>query len=219
MWLAPDLQTSRYLSPLSQRLQLQLLHLPRFHHPVSSFQLLPSDFVSFVLPAVGKKKQGGENAEGAEAATAGAAKEGSGNVMSANQVPTTYNEMFRFNSAVMGFGTSQWMGEVLDCFNNIVTNVANSARLQEECDILVLRISRVAKGNVNFGEYKSCMLASLRSLLPKDWSTQHEVSWSWLWENVERIMVKNMGPRAACSNLWAVETEAMQACRTCTRQS
>merc|ERR1712054_503267 len=32
-----------------------------------------------------------------------------------------------------------------------------------------------------------------RSLLPKDWSTQHEVSWSWLWENVERIMVKNMG--------------------------
>merc|ERR1719478_1281928 len=85
------------------------------------------------------------------------------------------------------------MGEVLDCFNNIVTNVANSARLQEECDILVLRISRVAKGNVNFGEYKSCMLASLRSLLPKDWSTQHEVSWSWLWENVERIMTKNMG--------------------------
>merc|ERR1712159_856941 len=93
----------------------------------------------------------------------------------------------------MGFGNSQWTAEVLDCFNNIVTNVANSGRLQEECDILVLRISRVAKGNVNFAEYKSCMLASLRSLLPKDWSTQHEVSWSWLWENVERIMVKNMG--------------------------
>lgn len=35
----------------------------------------------------------------------------------------------------------------------LVTNVANSARLQEECDVLVLRISRVAKGNVNFGEY------------------------------------------------------------------
>merc|ERR1719454_586478 len=85
------------------------------------------------------------------------------------------------------------MAEVLECFHNIVTNVANSARLQEECDILVLRISRVAKGSVNCGEYKSCMLASLRSLLPKDWSTQHEVSWSWLWENVERIMTKNMG--------------------------
>lgn len=65
--------------------------------------------------------------------------------------------------------------------------------MQEECDILVLRISKVAKGNVNFADYKSCMLASLRSLLPKDWSTQHEVAWSWLWENVERIMVKNLG--------------------------
>merc|ERR1712094_125329 len=87
------------------------------------------------------RKKGGENTDGGETGTVGTAKgEGSGNVMSANQVPTTYNEMFRFNSAVMGFGTSQWMGEVLDCFNNIVTNVANSARLQEECDILVLRI-------------------------------------------------------------------------------
>merc|ERR1719449_45355 len=113
--------------------------------------------------------------------------------MSANQVPTTYDEMFEFNSAVMGFGANVWLLEVLECFHNIVTNVANSARLQEECDILVLRISRVAKGNVSFPEYKSCMLASLRSLLPKDWSTNHEVAWSWLWENVERIMTKNMG--------------------------
>ena len=42
-------------------------------------------------------------------------------------------------------------------------------------------------------EFKSCMLASLRSLLPKDWTTQHEVAWSWLWENVERTLMKNMG--------------------------
>jgi len=59
--------------------------------------------------------------------------------------------------------------------------------------VLVLRLSKVARGSVNFGEYKSCMLASLRSLLPKDWSTQHEVSWSWLWDNVERLLVQNMG--------------------------
>ena len=57
----------------------------------------------------------------------------------------------------------------------------------------MLRISKVAKGQVNFNEYKSCMLASLRSLLPKDWSTGHEVAWSWLWENVERLLQKNMG--------------------------
>ena len=33
-----------------------------------------------------------------------------GNV-SAQNVPTTYNEMFKFNSAVMGFGNSLWLGE------------------------------------------------------------------------------------------------------------
>jgi hypothetical protein len=59
--------------------------------------------------------------------------------------------------------------------------------------VLTLRIARVSKGNVNFAEYKSCMLASLRSLLPKDWDTAHEVAWSWLWENVERTVLKNHG--------------------------
>jgi hypothetical protein len=113
--------------------------------------------------------------------------------ISAQNVPTTYPEMFLFNAAVMGFGTSSWMSEVLACFDNIVTNVSNSARLQEECDVLGLRIARVTKGVVNFGEYKSCMLASLRSLLPKDWDSAHEVAWTWLWENVERLLRKVEG--------------------------
>jgi len=108
-------------------------------------------------------------------------------------VPTTFKEMFQFNAAVMGFGTSMWMNEVLACFDNIVSNVSNSSRLVEECDVLVCRIAKVSTGKVNLAEFKSCMLASLRSLLPKDWTTQHEVAWSWLWENVERTLMKNMG--------------------------
>jgi len=108
-------------------------------------------------------------------------------------VPTTFREMFQFNAAVMGFGSNMWMNEVLACFDNIVTNVSNSQRLVEECDFLVCRISKVATGKVNLAEFKSCMLASLRSLLPKDWTTSHEVAWSWLWENVERTLGKNMG--------------------------
>merc|ERR1719183_359536 len=85
------------------------------------------------------------------------------------------------------------MNEVLACFHNIVTNVANSARLPEECDILALRIAKVVKGNVNLGEYKSCMLASLRSLLPKDWDSAHEIAWVWLWEMVEQLILKIHG--------------------------
>eukprot|EP00929_Paragymnodinium_shiwhaense_P042210 TRINITY_DN2187_c0_g1_i4.p1 TRINITY_DN2187_c0_g1~~TRINITY_DN2187_c0_g1_i4.p1 ORF type:complete len:1140 (+),score=240.24 TRINITY_DN2187_c0_g1_i4:69-3488(+) len=112
-------------------------------------------------------------------------------------VPTTYNEMFLFNAAVMGFGTSIWMNEVLSVFDSIVVNVANSGRLQEECCVLVLRIAKVTNAKVNLGEYKSCMLASLRSLLPKDWTTEHEVAWSWLWENVETLLLLNMGKTLA----------------------
>merc|ERR1719267_109206 len=85
------------------------------------------------------------------------------------------------------------MSEVLSCFNNMVLNVTNSARLQEECDVLALRISKVVKGSVNLSEYKSCMLASLRSLLPKDWDSAHEVAWTWLWDNVERLVMRIHG--------------------------
>ena len=47
------------------------------------------------------------------------------------EVPTTFDEMFRFNAAVMGMGDREWMYEVLDCFDAIVRNIANSFRLQE----------------------------------------------------------------------------------------
>jgi len=110
-------------------------------------------------------------------------------------VPTTYDEMFLFNSAVMGFGNHIWMNEVLASFDTIVTNVSNSYRLQEECDVLSLRLAKY-KGNINLPEYKAVMLASLRSLC-KDWGSLHEVSWSWLWENVERMLRALMGKPAA----------------------
>merc|ERR1740130_1545336 len=126
---------------------------------------------------------GGENTQKKE-------KEGSSMVQN---VPTTFKEMFQFNAAVMGFGQSMWMNEVLACFDNIVSNVSNSSRLVEECEVLVCRIAKCTSAKVNLAEFKSCMLASLRSLLPKDWTTQHEVAWSWLWENVERMLMKNLG--------------------------
>jgi len=128
-----------------------------------------------------------EKKEGAGAGTT------SGGANSAATVPTTYPEMFKFNAAVMGFGDRLWLEEVIASFHNIVVNVSNSARLQEECDVLALRISKCTTSAVNFSEYKSCMLASLRSLLPKDWSPNHEVAWCWLWENVERVLNRTTG--------------------------
>ena len=85
------------------------------------------------------------------------------------------------------------MYEFSGYFHNVVTDVSISARMQEECDVLCLQIAKVAKGTVNLAEYMLCMRASLRSLLPKGWSTVREVAWTWLWEDVERLLLRNIG--------------------------
>ncbi|CAE8743072.1 unnamed protein product [Polarella glacialis] len=54
------------------------------------------------------------------------------------QVPRTYNEMFRFNASVMGFEGKAWMDDVLESFDDMVTNAASPTRLQEECKVLAL---------------------------------------------------------------------------------
>jgi uncharacterized membrane protein YgcG len=108
------------------------------------------------------------------------------------KVPTTFSEMFMFNSAVMGYGNDMWMSEVLESFDAIVSNVANSYRLQEECDVLSLRLAK-CRGTINLPQYKAVMLASLRSLVPKEWNSAYEVAWGWLWENVERMLKALLG--------------------------
>merc|ERR1719217_53944 len=138
----------------------------------------------------GKKTEEGEEASAVEGTTKEKHQEGIQNI------PTTFKEIFQFNAAVMGFGQNLWMNEVLDSFNNIMTNFANVGRVQEECYVLTIRISKVTTGKVNLPEFKSCMLASLRSLLPKEWTTMHETAWSWSWERIENFMLENMGKTA-----------------------
>jgi hypothetical protein len=122
--------------------------------------------------------------------------------------------MFIFNAAVMGFGNRAWMKEVLYSFGTIVTNVSNTYRLQEECDVLSLRMAKY-RGSINLTEYKAVMMASLRSLVPKDWSSAHEVAWAWLWENVERILKALMGKpslqQKALDKLYKTMDESQQA--------
>eukprot|EP00933_Yihiella_yeosuensis_P015429 TRINITY_DN1346_c0_g1_i2.p1 TRINITY_DN1346_c0_g1~~TRINITY_DN1346_c0_g1_i2.p1 ORF type:complete len:1124 (+),score=272.40 TRINITY_DN1346_c0_g1_i2:107-3478(+) len=132
---------------------------------------------------------GGQNNNEKNESTARASGEAT---KGATKIPTTFNEMFVFNGAVMGFGNSSWMSEVLLAFDDIVNNVANSTRLQEECDTVSLCLAKYS-GQINLPEFKAVMLASLRSLVPKDWNGDHEVAWTWLWENVERMLKSLMG--------------------------
>lgn len=135
-------------------------------------------------------KEGGNAVPGARASGEAA------RIQTNVQVPKTFNEMFLFNSAVMGFGNSLWMHLVLEQFDNMVSNVANSYRIQEECDVLSLVLAHY-EGPIILMEFKAVMLASLRSLVPKDWDSAHEVAWNWFWENVEHMLKALMGKPAA----------------------
>eukprot|EP00438_Fugacium_kawagutii_P013371 Skav216477 [mRNA] locus=scaffold1123:291572:299161:- [translate_table: standard] len=108
-------------------------------------------------------------------------------------VPKTFDEMFQWNSAVMGLSGRKWMQEVLNSFTAMVEHISDTKRLQQECNIVSIRIAKTSGDNVSLSEFKSCMLAALRSLLPTTWDTNHELAWNWLWDNVETLLKKTMG--------------------------
>lgn len=103
-----------------------------------------------------------------------------------SKVPTSYAEMFEFNATVMGFGKHKWLAEVNRCFDDMVKNASNLHRLQEETEVLALRICKTVEGDVTLSMYKSAMLAALRSMLPRTWDPNHETAWNWLWDVIDK---------------------------------
>eukprot|EP00439_Symbiodinium_sp_Y106_P044179 s3711_g5.t1 len=99
-------------------------------------------------------------------------------------IPKTFAAMARFNASVMGIGDRMWFADLLYSMESLVPHIGNIDRVQEECDVLALTLAHYDK--VNLAEFRSVMFASLRSLLPSTWSTQHENAWSWFWTCVEK---------------------------------
>ena len=111
------------------------------------------------------------------------------------RVPTSFNEMILFNASVMGYGSSEWIKIMLTHFGDMVRSVANFSRLQEECDVMSLILAKY-RGPIELSEFKAVTLASMRSLLPEKWDTEHEVAWSWLWDNIEQLLKATLGKPA-----------------------
>lgn len=139
--------------------------------------------------STGKKESGSGEVKGREAGKEEAK-------MGGQTMPQTFEDMFKMNMAVMGISNAGWMLEVVDQFGHVVTFVNNSNRLKEICDVLSLKLAVYDDKEIKLGDFKSCMLAALRSLLPKQWTTTHEVAWSWLWDNVARMLEVNLGKPA-----------------------
>lgn len=134
-----------------------------------------------------------EGAKGSTSKSARNATESKTSAAALTWVPSNFKEMFEFNIQVMGLRSSAWLSEILNSFEAIVVHMGTPQRLESEIDVLTLRLAKVAWGDVNLNQFKSVMLASLRSLLPKEWDTRHEVAWGWLWDVVEQLLNKNMG--------------------------
>ena len=107
-----------------------------------------------------KKKSSGERAS--NEATKTMKDSGAANAQNMN-VPTSFGEMARFNASVMGVGDRPWLSEMITALDNLVPNVGNIDRLQEECDVLSLLLWRHSRHEqLDLPGFKSVMFASLR---------------------------------------------------------
>ncbi|CAK9001133.1 Retrovirus-related Pol polyprotein from transposon TNT 1-94 [Durusdinium trenchii] len=122
----------------------------------------------------GEEGEGGEGGEGGEEDT----KDDSAETFS-------FGRMCAFSNEVMGQKTEGWMLELLQVFDILVEMISSPVHLQEECDLLAINLI-TKSSSIDFEKFKPVMLAALRSLLPKQWSTLHETAWEWLWMTVAR---------------------------------
>ena len=102
----------------------------------------------------------------------------------------SFGGMCAFSNEVMGQETEGWMEELLQVFSVLVDKIASPSILQEECDLLSICMVSKSK-EIDFQKFKPVMLAALRSLLPKTWSTSHETAWEWLWATVSRNLAES----------------------------
>jgi hemoglobin-like flavoprotein len=102
-------------------------------------------------------------------------------------MPQTFEEMAKFQGTMVGANV-QMVSIIVDNLDQLVYGVCDrdDGGLDKITRILALRMHREVSGSVNMKEYKLCLLASLRSLLPKRWSMQAEENWSELWDDVQK---------------------------------
>jgi len=102
----------------------------------------------------------------------------------------SFTGMCAFSMGIMGEEAEGWMQELLEVFSVLVERTSKPAALLEECDLLAINMNNRYKEAINFDKFKPVMLAALRSLLPKTWSTTHETAWEWLWFTISRNLVE-----------------------------
>lgn len=109
------------------------------------------------------------------------------------QIPVTFQDMFKFNVGIMckPGGPDMRFVEVLlpyEVFGQLVSDVDDPRRLKNCCEAVVKKITERGATIEGLDLFKAIMLASLRALLPKEWSKEHELAWAWFWEKIMKYV-------------------------------
>jgi len=142
------------------------------------------------------KSSDGAKSEGKEgaAAASNSSKANNGKHEKNFDVPQTFKEMTILNANMTGANLS-FIKAIESSFEEMVSSVANGmdGQLELQANMCVMRLHKDVQGAFRLSDFKLCMLASLRSLLPKSWSIAHEQAWIQLWDKTEAILTANMG--------------------------
>jgi len=108
-------------------------------------------------------------------------------------IPQTFDEMLILNANMIQ-ANQTYIKIVKDCFQGLVAACVSGddQRLNLESSIMALRIYRDVKDRYQIKDFKVCMLASLRSRLPKSWSIDHEAAWARMWDMVTDTLGKTL---------------------------
>jgi hypothetical protein len=108
-------------------------------------------------------------------------------------IPQTFKEMCALNATMIG-ANAQYISIIEEGFDSLVdaTVKGDDGRLELQANIVALRMHREVRGDFRLHDFKVCMLASLRSLIPKAWSIAHEQAWTNMWENVQNLLTANL---------------------------
>lgn len=87
----------------------------------------------------------------------------------------------------MGYEDSEWMDLILDQIDAIASNVHYLHRLQEECDVLSMVLTKYLN-KITYSEFKVVLPATLRSLV-KEWNSDMDVAWNWFWDRLEQMLM------------------------------
>lgn len=111
------------------------------------------------------------------------------------QIPHTFEEMMMFNMMVMA-GTQGpdmgWSAAMFPAMPALVGKVASLEELDAECGAVGGRILAAGATEEAVREFEAASQASLRSLLPTDWDSDHEAAWRWFWSRVSPRLCKHL---------------------------